>query len=80
MVRLQEHFMYRHWKDQVAILQDIPNPLPWCPNRGMHMTAKKMIRHQRKDMCNRKMEMILRRRDVEVDQKAGEVKFSPYDQ
>ena len=28
-VMLHEHFMYRHWKAQVVILQEGPPPLPW---------------------------------------------------
>ena len=35
--RLRENFMYRHWKDQVAILQEGPPPLPQCRNCGMHI-------------------------------------------
>ena len=28
--RLQEHFMYRHWKSKVAIVQEGPSLIPRC--------------------------------------------------
>ena len=29
-VRLRENFMFFHWKSKVDILQEGPEPLPWC--------------------------------------------------
>ena len=69
--RLWENFIYWHWKSQVEIVQEGPLSLPQCPSCGMYMNVKRMIRHQRIDMCNRVAYMCLRRRDVEIAQREG---------
>ena len=45
----------------------------------MQVHTAKMIRHQRTDKCNRDTEMRLWRWDMEMAQRAGEMKFSMYD-
>ena len=64
--RLREHFMYRHWKSKVAILQELPVPLSQCNNYGIHMPALRMMKNRRTDRCEKSMEMWLRRRGVEM--------------
>ena len=44
----------------------------------MHMHMIKMVRHQQTKKCNRVMEMHLWRRDIEISQMAGEIKFILY--
>ena len=44
----------------------------------MHMHAEKLIFHQRTDRCKRATEMRRQRHDVELVQRAGEMKFSIY--
>ena len=63
----------------MAILLEGPAPLPWCAICGMHMHAAKMIRHLWTDRCNWLTEMRMYRRDAEIEQRAGEMKFSFYD-
>ena len=67
--------MYQHWKDQVAILQEVISPLPQCPIWGMHMHMARFSRHHRTYRCSRVIEMRLRRFDVEISQRSGEMKF-----
>ena len=45
----------------------------------MHMHTARTIQYQRTDRCNWVMEMLLRRRDVEIYQMLGEIKFGLYD-
>ena len=59
LVRLQEIFLYRHWKAHVAILQEGPSPLPRYPNFDIHITAVLLFWNQRTDRCNRAMDMRL---------------------
>ena len=77
--RLKKHFIYRHWKAQVAIVQEGLDPLPQFPSCGMHMHAVRLIKHQMTDRCNQGIEMRLCRRNVDTSQKSGEIKFSLYD-
>ena len=53
--------------------------MPRCPIFGMHMHAKRMIRKQRIDRFNQAPEMRMQRRDVEISQRSGEMKFTLYD-
>ena len=73
--RLQQQFMCQHVKAKLAILKEGSGPLPWCPIFGMHMHAEKMTRHQRTYRCNRATEMQLWKRDMEISQREGEMKF-----
>ena len=44
----------------------------------MQIHVERMILHHRTDRCNRTMEMRLQRRDVEISQREGDMKFSLY--
>ena len=61
--RLREHFMYRNWKAEVAILQEAPAPLLWCGHWGMHTLAAQL---EMTSICDKSTEMILRKRDVDM--------------
>ena len=43
--RLRENFMFCHWKSKVAILQEVPEPLPRCNQCGMHIQAARLFKH-----------------------------------
>ena len=45
-VILKEHFMFCHWKSKVAILQEGPEPLPWCDQCRMQMQAARLFKHR----------------------------------
>ena len=60
--RLREHFMYRHWKSKVDIIQKVPEPIPRCDYCGMHMPAAQLVKHIRTERCNKSTEMRIRRR------------------
>ena len=60
----------------MAIVQEGGTPLPWCPICGIHMHMVKMIRNQRTDRCNWVMEIWMQRHNMEISQRAGEMKFS----
>ena len=57
--RLIEHFMYRHWKSNVAIIQEGPEPLPRCDHCGMHIPAARLIKHIWMEICNNSTEIRL---------------------
>ena len=48
---MRENLMYRHWKSKVAIMQEGMEPLPWCDQCGMHMTADRILKHRHTDKC-----------------------------
>ena len=35
--RLRENYIFHHWKSKVSILQEVPEPLPWCDQCEIHM-------------------------------------------
>ena len=71
--------MYRHWKSQVAIVQEGPAPLPQCPRFGIYMQAARLIKNKITESCNQATEIRLRKRDVEISQREGDMEFSLYD-
>ena len=64
--RIREHFIYRHWKSNVILIQEGPEPLPRCDHRGMYMPEARLFKHIQTDICNKLTEMRIRRRDVEM--------------
>ena len=44
--RLQEHFMFRHFWSQIAVVQKGKEPLPCFNLCGMHMPAGRIIKHR----------------------------------
>ena len=51
--RLRENSMFCHLKFKVAILQEVPEPLPWCDQCGMHMQAVRLFKHWQSDNCHK---------------------------
>ena len=45
--RLRKHFMYRHFRFKVAVVQEVAEPLPHCDLCGMHMPEWQIIRNRR---------------------------------
>ena len=64
--RLREHFMYRHFRSKVVVVQYMTKLLTRCALRVMHMPAWRIIRHRRTACCNKNTQMRWRRRDVEI--------------
>ena len=54
--RIWEHFMYRHLKARVEILQEGLAPLPRCDQCRMHMRAAKLFKKIQMDKCNKATE------------------------
>ena len=52
--RLCEHFMYRHFRSKVTVVQEGTEPMTCCDLCGMHMTAGWLPRHRRTARCNKK--------------------------
>ena len=74
--RLREHFMFRHWKSKVAILQEGPEPLPRCDQCRMRMQAARLFKHRKSEKCHKSTERRLLRRDVEMAARCGEMEFN----
>ena len=68
--------MYIHRKSQAEILREGSPPLPQRQKCGMHMPMAKLIWHQRTDRRNQETDMRLWRQDVDLSQRAGDMKFS----
>ena len=43
--RINEHFMFCHFRSNVAVVQEGKDPLPRCDMRTMHMPAGRLIRN-----------------------------------
>ena len=69
--RLREHFMFRHCKSKVVILQEVPEPLPQCDQCGMHMQVDIIFKYQQSDKCHKLTERRLRRRCGEMAERCG---------
>ena len=70
--------MHRHWKSKVSIIREGQEPLPRCDHCGMHIPVAWMIKHRRKERCNKATEMWIRWRDVEMSEKCEDIYFSLY--
>ena len=73
---LKEQFIYRHWKLEVAILQEGPEPLHRCDHCGINIPAARLLKHRWMERCNKTREMRLRQRDVDMAERYGEMDFS----
>ena len=69
--RLTEHFMFRHWKSKVDILQEVPEPLPWCDQCGMHMQAARLFKHRQSEKFHESTDRRLLKRGVEMAERCG---------
>ena len=49
---------------------------PWCDQCGMHIPAAELFKHMQLDKCNKATEIRLRRRDVDMAERCGEMEFS----
>ena len=58
--------MYIVYFSRIAVLQEGKDPLPHCDVCGMHMLARRIIKHQRMRRYNRNMHMRWQRRDVAI--------------
>ena len=72
---LREHFMYRHLRSKVAIVQEGKYPLTCCEFCGMNMPEGRLIRHRKTAFCNRNTQMRGRRRDVASTARCLEATF-----
>ena len=54
--RLREHFMYRHWKLRVAIMQEGTETFPRCDQCGMLMPAARLFKHGQLEKCHKATE------------------------
>ena len=74
--RFREHFMFRHWKLKVAILQEGTEPFPQCDQCGMHMPEARIFKQRQSDKCHKLTEIRLLWRDVGMAERCGEMEFS----
>ena len=73
--RLGDHFVFWHYKSKVVILQEVPEPLPWCDQYGIHLQADRLFKHRQSDKCHKSTERRLQRRNVEMAERCGEMEF-----
>ena len=75
-VRLREHFMFRHWKSKVAILQEVPETLPRCDQCGMNIQETRLFKYWQSDKYHKSTERRLRRRDVDMATRCEKMEFN----
>ena len=68
--------MFCHCKSKVAILQEGPEPLLWCDQCGMNIQATRLFKDRQSDKWHKSTERRLRRRDVEMAARCGEMEFN----
>ena len=73
---LREHFVYRHFWLQVAVVQVGAETLPCCDLCIMHMPVGRLIKYWHMARCNKNMQMRWYRRDVAISNKCLEAPFS----
>ena len=76
--RLWDHFMYWHWKVEVAVVQEWTAPLPRCDQCEIHMPEAQLFKHRQTDKWNKAMERQLRRRDVHMETRCSDMDISLY--
>ena len=57
------------------VVQDGKDPLPRCDLYVMHMPEGRMIKHQRMQRCDRKIQMHWQRKDVLIASRCAEAYF-----
>ena len=75
-VRLREHFMFCHFRSQMAVFQEGKELLPCCDLCVMHIPEGGVIRHRKTARCNRNTQMRRRLWDVATAAKCLEATFS----
>ena len=55
--RLREHFMFRQFWSQIAVVQEGKEPLPRCDLCIMHMPVGRLIKNRRTARCNWNIQM-----------------------
>ena len=68
--------MYQHWNSKVVIMQERPEPLPRCDQCGMNMPKKRILKHRHTDKRNEATERRIRRRDMDMAARYGNMEFS----
>ena len=73
--RMREHFVCRNFRSKVAVLQEGRETLTQWNMCVMHMTAGRLLKHQRKEHCFNNTEIGIRCRDVEVASRCLDMEF-----
>ena len=73
--RLRGNFMYRHWKSNMVILQEVPEPMSRCNQCGIHIPAALLMKHRWTSRCEKAMEILLRQRDIEMAERCGDMEL-----
>ena len=56
-------------------MQEGPEPFPWCDQCGIHMLEARLFKHRQLDKCHKATEIRLRRTDVDMSERCGEMEF-----
>ena len=64
--RLREHFTFRIFRSQIAVVQEVREPLPRCNMCGMYTPEGRFIKNLQIERCDKNTQMRWRRRDVEI--------------
>ena len=73
---LYKHFMYSHFRSNVAVVQEGTEALPRCDLYVMHMPAGRLTRHRNTACGNKNTQMRCRRQYVAIAGRYAEATFS----
>ena len=62
----------------MVILQEGPEPLPRCDQRGMNMSEDILLKNIYMERCNKATDMRIRWRDVDMEERCREMNLSLY--
>ena len=74
--QLRENFMYRNFRSQVVVVQEVEELLPRCDLCGMQMPAGRLVKNLRTQRYNKYTQMRCRIRDVAIANKCTKTTFS----
>ena len=75
-VCLREHFIHRHFRSKVLVVQEGAELLPCCDLCRIHMPAGRLIKHQRTVWCDNNTQIRRQRMGVAIADKCSGVIFS----
>ena len=74
--RMREHFMYRNFFAQIAVMQEGREPLPCYKLCGIQMPEGRLLKHQQMKRCTRNTQMRWVRKNIAIASRCKRDMFS----
>ena len=62
----------------MTTIQEVTEPIPRCDHHGMYMPKAWLIKHKQTAIYNKVTDMWIRRRDVDMAERCGDMEFGLY--